>query len=140
MSRINEYISETLRKQIAFRANYRCEYCLILDSDTYFGCEVDHIVSIKHGGRSDSQNLAYACMICNRFKGSDLGSLTNEGKLIRFYNPRADVWSHHFEIKDDNIVPLTEIGNVTASIFRFNDIERRIERIELQKIGHYPIQ
>ena len=53
-------ISLALRQQVAIRADFLCEYCLIADEDTFFGCEVDHIISLKHGGSSELDNLAYA--------------------------------------------------------------------------------
>lgn len=127
-----------IRKQVAELAKHRCEYCLIHEDDTYFGCEIDHIISLKHQGDSTLENLAFACMTCNRFKGSDLGSLSSEGNLIGFFNPRKHLWNDHFYIENNEIIPLTEIGKVTVKIFRFNDGERKIEREELQKIGHYP--
>jgi 5-methylcytosine-specific restriction endonuclease McrA len=37
-----------------------------------FPHQVDHIVSRKHGGESTSDNLAYACVIYNRYKGTDI--------------------------------------------------------------------
>ena len=140
MSRTSEYIPETMRRQVSELANHKCEYCLIQESDTYFGCEIDHIISIKHGGKSLVENLAYACMICNRYKGSDLGSITEEGILIRFYNPGTDYWNEHFSIQSNEIIPLTAIGVVTVKIFRFNEIARKVEREALQLIGHYPGQ
>ena len=39
------------------------------------GCHVDHIISVKHEGSTTLDNLAYACVVCNRQKGSDLGSI-----------------------------------------------------------------
>ncbi len=51
---MSSYISEKLRMLVASRADYLCEYCLIHENDTYFGCEVDHIISIKHGGITES--------------------------------------------------------------------------------------
>ena len=67
------YISVALRRTVAKRANRLCEYCLIHEDDTYFGCQVDHIISEKHDGPTDESNLAYACLYCNRNKGSDIG-------------------------------------------------------------------
>jgi 5-methylcytosine-specific restriction endonuclease McrA len=69
------YLSQDLRHQVAARASNLCEYCLIHENDTAFGCAVDHIISLKHGGTSEADNLAYACVFCNRFKGSDIGSI-----------------------------------------------------------------
>jgi hypothetical protein len=68
---MSSYISAALRRLVATRAEYLCEYCLIHEEDTFFGCEVDHIISEKHGGQTEADNLAYACAFCNRSKGSD---------------------------------------------------------------------
>ena len=61
------------------------------------------------------------------------------GDLIRFFNPRIDVWSEHFSLEGAIIKPLTAIGQVTERIFRFNAIERLMEREALRAIGRYPI-
>lgn len=53
-------VSSRLRRLVAQRANYRCEYCRIHEDDTFYGCQVEHIISIKHGGSNSLENLAYA--------------------------------------------------------------------------------
>ncbi len=134
------YIPADMRRQVIGRAGRRCEYCLIHEDDTYFGCEVDHVVSEKHDGLTVVENLAYACLVCNRYKGSDLGSiLVPSGDLIRFFNPRIDAWPDHFSLDGATIKPLTAIGQVTERIFRFNAVERLLEREALRAIGRYPI-
>lgn len=90
------YIPVALRRRVIARARRICEYCLIHQDDTFTGCHVDHIVSEKHGGLTESENLALACTFCNLYKGSDLGSLVSSGELVRFYHPRTDVWAEHF--------------------------------------------
>ena len=72
---MSSYVSAALRRLVAERAAYLCEYCLLHEEDTFFGCEVDHIISEKHGGPTVAENLAYACAFCNRAKGSDVGSI-----------------------------------------------------------------
>jgi hypothetical protein len=90
---------------------------------------------------TEADNLAYTCQPCNRNKGSDLGSINWESRqLMRFFNPRADRWSAHFELKGAVITPLTEIGEVTVRIFRFNDSERLDEREGLIELKAYPSQ
>ena len=69
------YVPAALRQLVKTRAKGLCEYCLIHEEDTYFGCQVDHIISEKHGGSTHEDNLAYACTYCNRNKGSDIGSI-----------------------------------------------------------------
>lgn len=134
-----ERVGSELRRLVAARAAYLCEYCLVAEEDTYFGCEVDHIISVKHGGITESENLAYACAFCNRYKGSDIASLSQQtGTLVRFYNPRTDRWADHFELDGVYIKSVSEIGEVTARILRFNDSEQILERESLSAIGRYP--
>jgi len=132
------WISAELRQTIADRANLLCEYCLIAEADTFFGCEVDHIISLKHDGSSEPNNLAYACALCNRDKGSDVGSVSASGEFTRFFNPRTDHWAQHFRLEQATISPLTEIGEVTARILGFNDSARLHEREEMIRFGKYP--
>ena len=133
------YVSAELRRLVISRATNLCEYCLIHEDDTYFGCQIDHIISEKHGGLTESENLAYACSYCNRFKGSDIGSVFwKTGEFVRFFNPRIDNWRDHFKLEQHNILPLTDIGEVTNRILRLNDIDRLLERRELWLFGRYP--
>ena len=131
------WISGELRQTVADRAKQLCEYCLIAEVDTFYGCEVDHIISRKHGGSSESDNLAYACAFCNRAKGSDIGSISTTGELTRFFNPRNDSWAEHFRLEGAKIEPLTTIGEVTARILGFNESARIDEREELIRFGRY---
>lgn len=135
---MSRWISAELRQTIADRAKQLCEYCLITEADTFYGCQVDHIISVKHGGSSDVDNLAYACTLCNRAKGSDVGSISSSGEFIRFFNPRTDLWAEHFRLDGATIQPLTPIGEVTTHIFGFNETARLHEREEMIRFGIYP--
>ncbi|MGE0084470.1 MAG: HNH endonuclease [Desulfococcaceae bacterium] len=135
----DRYINRQLREFVAERAEYLCEYCLIHENDTYMGCETDHIISLKHGGKSEADNLAYPYSFCNRHKGSDIGSvIIGSNEFIRFYNPRKDRWTDHFQLDGSVIRPLTKIGEVTCRIFLFNSPERIMERESLIDICRYP--
>ena len=135
---MTRWINTELRQTIANRAKQLREYCLIAEANTFYGCEVDHIISVKHGGSSDADNLAYACALCNRAKGSDIGSISASGEFTRFFNPRIDQWSEHFRLDGSLIQPLTTIGEVTTRIFGFNDSARLHERDEMIRFGKYP--
>lgn len=129
MARENGYISVKLRGEVARRASYCCEYCLLDETKTGLFCEVDHVIGVKHSGPTVIDNLAYACFNCNRNKGSDLASIDWETReIIRFYNPRSDIWAEHFRLDGYAIVPATQIGKVTQIILRFNDPKRLMER------------
>ena len=133
------YLSVKTRQLVAQRAELRCEYCLIHEDDTFFGCQVDHIVSKKHGANNDPENLAYACLFCNRHKGTDVDSIhPSTGELIRFFNPRKDHWDEHFQLNGVTIDPLSDIGEITIRLFTLNAQERLLERETLISIGAYP--
>lgn len=132
------YINKELKQLVIKRANYLCEYCLISDEDSGGG-QCDHIISVKHGGETAAENLAYTCLYCNMNKGTDLGSISNKtGELVRFFNPRRDRWSDHFRLQGAIIEPLTNIGEVTIRILQFNNVDRVLERQMLINAHRYP--
>ena len=136
---MSSYVNVALRRLMAIRADSLCEYCLIHEEDAFFGCEVDHIISEKHGGQTTADNLAYACAFCNRAKGSDVGStVLRTGTFSRFFNPRIDSWAEHFVLDGVTIVALSDIGEATARILDFNNSDRLLERQALSAIGRYP--
>jgi hypothetical protein len=133
------HVSAELRRLIVGRAESLCEYCLIAEEDTCFGCEVDHIIIEKHGGATAADNLAYSCMFCNQSKGSDIGSIHwQTGEFVRFFNPRRERWGEHFSLRGNMIDSRTKIGEATARILGFNRSARLEERQILRDIGRYP--
>ena len=60
---MSNYVSDQLRRLVTGRAEHLCEYCLIHEDDTFFGAEVDHIVSLKHSGPAEPANLAYSVLL-----------------------------------------------------------------------------
>jgi hypothetical protein len=132
-------ITEAFRNQVARRAHHRCEYCLIHEDDIAFRLQVDHVISRKHGGLSDIENLAYACVLCNRRKSSDVATIDgHSGEIVRLFHPREDLWADHFELDGCSIRALSDTGAATAGLLRFNAPERLAERSLLQSLGTYP--
>ena len=130
---------ESVRKLVEARALRRCEYCLLQTEDAGFPHQIDHVISRKHGGTSHPDNLALACYLCNRFKGSDIASIdpsTNE--LVRLFHPRQDRWEEHFRVTGPVIEPLTIIGIATCPLLRINTPARVVEREALQALERYP--
>lgn len=128
-----------LRHLVFLRAGGRCEYCLLPQDVAVYQHEPDHIVPRQHGGATDADNLALACTRCNRFKGPNVGSFDPDtGKLVPFFNPRAQAWQDHFQLDGAVIHPLTPEGRVTVKILQLNDAIRVEERELLIEIGLYP--
>jgi hypothetical protein len=136
---MTSYVSPELRRVVRDRSHGICEYCLIHESDTFYGCHIDHIISEKHSGPTVPGNLAYACAFCNRAKGSDIGSIASSTtELTPFFNPQEDRWLEHFKLDGVIITPLTPIAEATEAIFGFNKPERIEERQALERIGRFP--
>lgn len=133
------HIPASLRRAVLSRAEGLCEYCLISDEDTFFGGQIDHVISEKHGGPTSEDNLAYACTPCNQAKGSDVGSIDwATGEFVRLFNPRADRWSGHFALMGGRIDAISRIGEMTVRVLALNDFRRIEERELLRNLGRYP--
>ena len=113
--------------------------CLVHEDDSYSPHQIDHIISRKHGGSSDVNNLAYACLRCNVWKGSDVGSIDpSTGNLVKLFHPRRQCWDGHFILRGAVIEPLTPEGQATVRLLRLNLDKRLVERQFLAACGRYP--
>ncbi len=130
------YIPTDLRRVVHERADACCEYCLIPESVVLATHEIDHIIAQKHQGKTESDNLALSCTICNKHKGSDIASIpSGTDDLVVLYHPRKNIWSEHFKIEDAHIRPLTPTGEVTVMLLQFNSLNRVQERTLLIEAG-----
>jgi hypothetical protein len=136
---MSRYIPEAVRRQVTKRSGNRCEYCRRPEADSFIKFQVDHIISLKHGGRNDIQNLALACPLCNNGKGTDLGTIIEDnGAIIRLFNPRTDNWFEHFDTTEGVIYPITDIGRATVKLLDLNHVNRILERLDLVSAGLFP--
>jgi hypothetical protein len=132
-------ILASLRREVRERAGERCEYCLLAESQVVVPHEPDHLIALKHGGQTTSENLALACFDCNRFKGSDIASIDSvTGELVRLFNPRRQRWFEHFRLNGAQIVALAPVGRVTEKLLRFNLPSRVKLRARLIAQAQYP--
>jgi hypothetical protein len=131
-----QWISASIRAAVRTRAKGCCEYCRIPELGTLFGHEPDHIIAKQHGGKTIMENLALACMQCNRCKGPNIASVDRETNLIvPLFNPRTNRWSDHFRSDGGRIKPLTDVGRATAALLEFDHKEREEIRHNLWLAG-----
>jgi 5-methylcytosine-specific restriction endonuclease McrA len=71
-------VPTALKAAVRERAGGRCEYCRVPEVGTFFAREPDHVIGAQHLGPTDLQNLALACIQCNRFKGPNIASVDPE--------------------------------------------------------------
>lgn len=132
-------IPDALRKTVAERAGYRCEYCRRLEADSFIKFQIDHIISRKHRGQTILENLAYSCSICNGNKGSDIGTILQDSEtFVRLFNPRKHSWFDHFYVQEGMICSKTDIGEATILVLELNAVSRILERLDLIKAGLFP--
>ena len=108
-------MNQDLVRQVRQRAQGRCEYCRLSVSVYPLPFHVDHIVARQHGGVTAIDNLALACLHCNRHKGPNIaGRDPATGELVRLFHPRQDKWSEHFEWNAAELAGRTAIGRITT--------------------------
>jgi 5-methylcytosine-specific restriction endonuclease McrA len=116
-----------VRGRVRTRAKDCCEYCRLPRSVQPLPFHVEHIIAKQHGGKSDLENLAWACDRCNAFKGPNLASIDPQsGRIINLYDPRNDIWDDHFEMINGTIQGISPCGRATVRLLQLN-AKRRVE-------------
>ncbi len=114
-------VSASLRRSVIERSQVKCEYCKLHQDFSIYTHEIDHVIAMKHGGRTVLENLALSCLSCNRHKGSDLTSFDPlTGDVTRLFDPRSQVWAEYFELDRGRIQGLSAIGRTTVMLLKFN--------------------
>lgn len=107
--------------EVRRRACGRCEYCQFPDLHAVIPFEVEHVIPLKHGGATESANLALACFYCNRYKGPNVAGIVEPGSLVtRIFHPRVDIWNEHFVWEGAVISARTDVGRATLNVLRIN--------------------
>ena len=126
--------SRQLELEVRQRAAGRCEYCLFPESASELPFHIDHIIAQKHGGQSESENLAWACFSCNLRKGPNIAGLDPDtGELTALFNPRTDGWSDHFAWDGLLLLGKTAIGRTTVAVLDINHVDSVTVRKELRE-------
>ncbi len=90
-------LSGEQRRFVRERAGNCCEYCRVGEEDRFSFFQIDHIISVKHGGMDEMENLCLACYKCNGYKGSNVAAIDPEtGQATRLYHPRQQKWEAQF--------------------------------------------
>lgn len=58
------------RQTVRAAYGYGCGYCGVPETDIGGELQIDHYRPITKGGKDNLDNLVYACVHCNRFKGN----------------------------------------------------------------------
>src|SRR5262245_17776800 len=98
-------VSKVLALLVEQRAAGRCEYCRMHQSLQGATFHIEHILPSARGGKTISENLAWACPGCNFHKSDRTESLDPDtGISLPLFNPRTHVWLEHFRFVDRQII------------------------------------
>ncbi len=131
-------IGSSLRQKIRQKADFKCEYCEISETDSGGELTIDHFKPQSQNGGDAENNLVYCCFRCNTYK-SDYWNI--EPNQIRLFNPRTDKRNEHFWLSESGILfALTEVGEFTIQLLRLNRKPLVTKRQQnFQKLEEYQI-
>jgi HNH endonuclease len=132
-------MQKALEEEVWWRANGRCEYCHLPQAYHRTPFQIDHIVAEQHGGQAVSENLAIACLRCNKKKGPNIAGVDSETReLVRLFHPRRDAWTDHFGWHEAVLVGFTPVGRATIAVLDMNHPSAVAVREELMGEGVFP--
>ena len=107
-----------IREQVRRRAEQRCEFCGIHETDAGGELTLDHFRPKSRGGGDDLDNLIYACSRCNLFKHDYWPQSPGAPHL---WNPRKEPSAAHFvELDDGTLESRSATGAFTLRQLRLN--------------------
>ena len=133
----SDYMPVSLRRRVQARAKRICAYCQLPDKFIpSFHC--DHVIPQKVGGKTELDNLAWACPWCNLQKHAKTHARDPQGgQLVPLFNPRREQWQQHFKWSDDLllIIGRTQKGRATVDALNMNRVEHVNLRRALRLVG-----
>ena len=138
--RFSERPSPQLRREVAQRAQWRCEYCLTPHAYATQPFAADHIIPQSQGGETTLENLALACG-CNLYKGNISRAIDPQtGHRVLLFHPRRQKWKRHFAWSVDSlhVVGRTQSGRATVEALKMNRPELVNLRRILRMAGEHP--
>jgi hypothetical protein len=102
------------------RFQSRCGYCGVSETDVGGELTVDHYVPVSAGGDDSDDNLIYACVRCNLYKGDYTPhAISTVGE--RVLHPLIDTLSDHYMENEIGILEArTPSGEFHVALLRLN--------------------
>jgi hypothetical protein len=132
-------MQKAIENEVWRRGQGRCEYCHLPQAFVRVPFQIDHIIAEQHGGQTESENLAIACLRCNKRKGPNVAGISPDSEdVVRLFNPRTDIWAEHFRWDEAVLVGLTPVGKTTIAVLAINHPDAVAVREGLRAEGLFP--
>jgi hypothetical protein len=121
---------------------YACGYCTVTETSAGGNHTLDHYKPRAVGGNDEDDNLVYACIKCNQYKGDFWPSADDLAKGHRVLHPLFDNLKEHIRENGQNgyLEPLTETGRFHIALLRLNRpqlihhrLARRLQQVLQEK-------
>jgi len=116
----SECLIHTTNRSVA--SNYRCGYCGVDEAAVGAELTVDHYQPRSAGGSDDLENLIYACIKCNQYKGDYWPSAEEETSGHYVFHPHRHLLSLHLRENEitGELEPLTDTGAFHIRLLHLN--------------------
>lgn len=135
------HVPHELRAETETHFTGRCAYCRSPQALMNVTFEIDHILPVKEGGLTESNNLAFTCPLCNGYKGARTnGRDPATGCTAPLFHPRRQNWLRHFRWAADRqtIEGRTRSGRTTVEVLQLNNVHLLRLRTIWLAIGSSP--
>jgi hypothetical protein len=103
-------VTADIRELVRAAYDHCCGYCGVQEKDVGGLLEIDHYRPVATGGDDDLANLVYACVHCNRFKGSYWPD-ADAPESFHLLHPAEDEIEAHIQLSNNGrFVGLTPRG------------------------------
>lgn len=135
-------IPANLRAAVVQRAKDMCEFCRLSQKSQVATFPVDHVIPIALGGRTDFNNLALTCPMCNARKWVHIEGIDpRSGERVPLFNPRTQAWGDHFRWSETDqtlMESLTACARATVALLDLNSEHRSDIRRWLMVVEMHP--
>ena len=139
---MSTYVSPSQKAVIRVTCRNCCAYCRTPENLTTTTFEIEHIIPLAAGGRTEIGNLCLACPTCNRFKANLQAALDLvSGEVVPLFHPNLQRWDEHFAWNNNRseIIGLTATGRATVELLRMNRPELVRMRKLWIKLDEFPV-
>lgn len=109
------YVSASNRAADVKYFNNLCAYC---KSRLHPGHHYDHVRPKAKGGSNEHRNLVPVCSRCNTAKSDTWTPIRDpyRGAEVAWFDPREEVWHHHFKFVRSEVVGVSPTGRATCAV------------------------
>ena len=126
-------MAHTKHQTVRARYDFCCGYCGISETDAGGELTVDHFHPMSAGGGDSDDNLVYACIRCNLYKGALTSVEGTQAQVLRLLHPLRDNINEHLH-EDEATGRLESLSPLGA--FHINALQLNRDALVAHRLRH----